>query len=225
MTVRNHPKNLVAAGLALGATGVASVLLWHPWPTRDRFGYGDIAPIRDAMWQAIVIDAIAFAVVGFTFSVVVCCLARSRGAVWAVVGAAVTTLGGIALAMGEFGFAALTWYATDTDAISAEAGSQLLDFTVDHPEHGMVIQMAGFGLFVLGSILLLVALLRARTVPMWLPIASLVLLAAQFAPVPSRVLDFVQIALMAVLVILAWLFVRTDTDRSTSHRPTISAQV
>ena len=61
---------LVASALALGAIGVASVLLWHPWPTRDRFGYGDIAPIRDAMWQAIVIDAIAFCVMAFLFYVI-----------------------------------------------------------------------------------------------------------------------------------------------------------
>lgn len=200
---------LVASALALGAIGVASVLLWHPWPTRDRFGYGDIAPIRDAMWQAIVIDAFAFCVMALALSIVVCGFARSRGAILASVGAVITTLGGIAFAMGEFGFAAVSWYATESDAVSVAEGTQLLAYSVDHPEHGMVVQMAGFLLFTLGSIMLLIALIRARTVPLWLPIAFLVLVVAQFAPVPSRILDFVQVALMALLVVLAWMFHRT----------------
>jgi hypothetical protein len=69
--------------------------------------------------------------------------------------------------------------------------------------------MAGFLLFTIGSILLLIALIRARTVPLWLPIAFLALVVAQFAPVPSRILDFVQVALTALLVVLAWMFGRT----------------
>ena len=200
---------LVASGLALGAIGVASVLLWHPWPTRDRFGYGDIAPIRDAMWQAIVIDAIAFCVMALTLSIVVCGLARTRGAVLATIGAVITTLGGIAFAMGEFGFVAVAWYATEPDAVSVAEGTELLAYSVDHPEHGMVVQMAGFLLFTVGSLLLVIALIRARSVPLWLPIAFIVLVVAQFAPVPSRILDFVQVALMALIVALAWMFHRS----------------
>lgn len=141
----------------------------------------------------------------------------------ATIGAAATTLGGITFAMGAFGFAAVSWYATDTAAISVPAGTKLLDYTVDHPEHGMVVQMAGFLLFTLGSILLLVALIRARTVPLWLPIASLVLIAAQFAPVPSRVLDFIQVGLMILLVVLASVFVRTDSGQSS--RSSVSSRV
>lgn len=210
--VRTHPRTLVAIGLAVGAAAVASVLLWHPWETRDRFGYADLAPIRDAMWQAIVVDATGFAVVAVTLSIAVCALARARGAVWATVGAAVTTLGGIVYAMGAFGFAAIIWYATETDAVSVADGTRLLDHAVDHPEHGMVLQMAGFLFFTIGSLVLSVALIRSRAVPRWLPIAFIVLVAAQFTPVPSRVLDFVQVGLMALLVLLAWLFHREASN-------------
>lgn len=204
---------LVASALAVSATAVASVLLWHPWPIRDRFGYGDIAPIRDGMWTGIVIDALAFAVLGVALSLAVCMLARSRGAVWATVGAVVTSLGGIAFAMGAFGFASLAWYATNTTAIPVENGTEFLKYAVDNPQHGMVLQMAGFLLFTLGSIALFIALIRARTVPVWLPIAFFVLVVAQFAPVPSRVLDFIQVALMALLVVLAWMFHREMSTR------------
>src|SRR5687768_7810415 len=175
-TVRSGSRTtLVAAALAVSAAAVASVLLWHPWPVRDRFGYGDIAPIRDGMWTGIVIDALAFVVLGVALSLVVCMLARSRGAAWATVGAVVTSLGGIAFAMGAFGFASLSWYATDTTAIPVESGTELLKYAVDNPQHGMVLQMAGFLLFTVGSILLAVALIRSRSVPVWLPIAFLVL--------------------------------------------------
>jgi hypothetical protein len=68
------------------------------------------------MWGAIVVDVVAFAVVGITLSIVVCMLARS----------------------------AISWYSTETDAVSVADGTKLLDYTVDHPEHGMVVQMAGF---------------------------------------------------------------------------------
>ena len=208
-TVPSGPRTtLVASALAVSAAAVASVLLWHPWPTRDQFGYGDIAPVRDGMWTGIVIDATAFAVLGVALSLVVCMLARSRGAVWATVGAVVTSLGGIAFAMGAFGFASLAWYATDTTAIPVEAGAEFLKYAVDNPQHGMVLQMAGFLLFTLGSIALFIALIRARTVPLWLPITFFVLVVAQFTPVPSRVLDFIQVALMALLVVLAWMFHR-----------------
>jgi hypothetical protein len=204
---------LVASGLALSAAAVAAVLIWHPWPARDQFDYGDIAPIHDAMWGAIVVDAVAFAVVGLTLSIVVCGLVRSRGAVWASIGAVLATLGGIALAMGEFGFAAISWYSTEPDAVSVAEGTKLLDYTVDHPEHGMVVQMAGFLLFTVGTILLLVALIRSRSVPLWLPIASLVLIVAQFTPVPGRALDVVQAVLMALFVALAWMFLRATSVR------------
>jgi hypothetical protein len=165
------------------------------------------------MWTGIVIDAFAFAVLGVALSLVVCMLARSRGAAWATVGAVVTSLGGIAFAMGAFGFASLAWYATDTTAIPVESGTEFLKYAVDNPQHGMVLQMAGFLLFTVGSILLVVALIRSRSVPVWLPIAFLVLVVAQFTPVPSRVLDFVQVALMALLVVLAWMFHRETSVR------------
>ena len=223
MTARHPATTLVAAGLALGAAAVALVLLWHPWETRDQFGYTDVEPIRDAMWRTILVDGVAYALVGITLGIVVCGFARSRGAIWATVGAALTTLGGIAFAMGEYAFVSLSWYATEPDALSTAQGSKLLDHVVDHPEHGIVVQMAGFAAITLGTLALMVALLRARAVPTWLPVAVIVLLVAQFTPIPSRALDFVQVAQMLLFVGLAWMFVRTDAAHR-SHRSAAAAR-
>ena len=147
---------------------------------------------------------------------------------WATIGAAITTLGGIAFAMGEFAFAALSWYSTDTSAISEPAGTKLLSHTIDHTGHGTVVQVVGFLAFSVGTVLLLVALIRARTVPLWLPITFFALIVAEFAPLPLRLHDFVQVGLLALLVVLAWMYVRrtipadrglTPLTSGTSGRP------
>jgi hypothetical protein len=197
-------RTIIASALAVAATAEVVVLLAHPWEERNEFGYTQLAPIRDATWWTLVADAVALAVVGLSLSLVVCRLARSRGAVLANVGAVAATLGGILFAMGGFAFAALTWYATDTAALSPESGTTLLTHVVDNPTHVLGPQMAGFLLFTVGSVLLSVALLRARSVPRWIPAGVLLLTVGTFLPVPSRVLDLVQAALMAVLIVLAW---------------------
>jgi len=200
---------IIGLTLALGAAVVATVLLIRPWQVRNQFEYDDISPVRDAMWTGIVVDTVSFAVVGFTLGLVVCGLARTRGAAWANVGAVLTALGGVTFAMGAFGFAALAWYATDTAALTAADGARLLEYVVDNRLHVMVMQMAGFMIYTLGSLVLAVALLRARTITRWLPIALIVVTLAQFTPVPQRGLDLIQVAVMAVLIGIAGAYLRT----------------
>ena len=208
---------IIAAGLAVAAAAEAAVLVFHPWEERDEFGYSQVAGIRDALWTTLLVDAIAFALIGLTLSVIVTTLAPSRGAAWAKAGGVAATLGGITYAMGAFGFAALTWYATETSALPVEDGTALLEYAVDHPAHVLGPQMAGFLMFTIGTVLLSVALLRSRTVPRWLPTGLLVLTAATFLPVPSRVLDGIQVAFMTLLVVLAWRHQTGEPRRRESH--------
>lgn len=200
---------IVAAALALGAGAVAAMLLWRPWGERNAFGYGDVAPIRDNLWVGTLIDGFGFAVAAIALSLAVCLLVRDRGSSWANTGAVLGVLGGVAFAMGSFAHAALTWYAT-SDAISPAAGKVLLDYAEDHGVHVMLPAMAGFLTVAIAMLVLATALLRSRAVPRWLPISLIVLTLAQFGPIPGRALDFVQVALMGVLVALAaTLFGRT----------------
>ena len=199
---------IIAAALALGAGTVAAMLVWNPWPARDQLSYGAVAPVRDNTWLGMTLDGLGLAVASVALSLIVCLLARQRGAVWATVGSILTSIGGLLFAMGAFAFAAFSWYATHTDAISTSAGTELMNFAADNPAHIMGLQMAGFLLFTIGIVMLSVALLRAGTVPRPVPVALLVLTVLQFAPVPGRVLDLIQVALMAVLIALAALLVR-----------------
>ena len=195
---------IIAVALGLAAAAEAAVLLWNPWPARDDLSYDAVAPVRDDTWLGITIDALGFGTMAVMLGLAVCVLVRARGSRWANAGAVLASLGGVLYAMGAFAFAAFSWYATETEAISAKTGTALMEHAEDNPEHILLPQMAGFLLFTVGSVLLSVALLRARSVPLWIPAGVLLLTVGTFLPVPSRALDLVQAALMAVLIVLAW---------------------
>ena len=203
--------NIVASALALGAITVAGMLAWRPWGDRNAFGYDDIEPLRDNAWIGTLADGFAFAVTAIALSLVTCHLVRARGSRWATTGAVITSLAGIAFAMGSLAHGAVAWFAT-SDVISVEAGTALLNHLEDNPLRVMAAVMAGFLGYTIGSLLLSVALLRGHAVPRWLPVTFIVLTLAQFAPVPSRALDFIQIALMAALVCLAGMVLARRTD-------------
>jgi hypothetical protein len=191
----------VGAALIGAAAVVALVLLFRPWPVRNSFLYEELAPVRDAIWSAILVDALAFALVGLTLSLGVCLLAQGRGARLALLGAIVTSVGGLLFAIGAFAFAAFTWYATDPTALPLAEGRRFLEYAVANPEHLMLPQMLGFLLYTLGSLILAAALIRSRAIPRWLPIALVVATVAQFG-VTDRALDFVQIGAMGVLIVV-----------------------
>ena len=193
---------IVGATLAVAAVVVGVVLLFRPWPARNSFLYADLAPVRDGIWAAIFIDALAFAGIAISLSLAVGMLVRTRGAALANVGAIVTILGGILFAIGAFAFAAFTWYATDPTALSPESGARLLEYAVANPEHVMIPQMLGFLLYTLGTLILAGALLRSKAVPRWLPILIIAGTVAQFV-LEQRALDLAQVALMGVLILLA----------------------
>jgi hypothetical protein len=201
-------RTIIPAGiLALGAVVVATVLLFRPWPVRNSFLYNELAPVRDGIWTSILVDSLAFAAVAIGLSLVVAQMTPTRGTWLANIGAVVATVGGVLFAMGAFAFAMFTWYVTDTAALSIADGTRVLEYAVANPEHGMLLQMGGFLLYTLGTLILAGALLRAGSIPRWLPIAIIALTVAQFAT-HDRVLDFVQIAAMTLLVILAALALR-----------------
>jgi hypothetical protein len=197
---------VVAAALALAALTIAGLLLTTPWGDRydssadEVLDYDGLAAVRDGAWAGMLADGFAFAVLGLSLGIVVCQLARSRGRVAALVGAVLSTAGGILFAMGGLAFATLTWFAS---GIAEESGRSLVDYANDHPGHLLGAAMAGFFLYTLGGLVLALALFRARAVPVAGVVAYVVLAAAQFAPLPGRALDFLQIGTMALILALA----------------------
>ena len=202
---------IVSSLLALGAITSAILVLWQPWGERDHLGYADLAPHRDAAWLGALADGLAIAAIGVALGIAVCRLAPSRGAIWANVGAVMTGIGGVAFCAGMVSFGAFAWYATNTDAIPVDTGTNLMTYAVDNPGHLLGIQMAGFLLTTLGSLVLMVALWRARSVPRWLPIAYLVLTVGVFAT-DGVVLNVVQAIQMLTLVVVAFFAYRSTPE-------------
>ncbi|MBF4769112.1 hypothetical protein ISU10_15195 [Nocardioides agariphilus] len=196
---------VVAGALAASALTSALLLISTPWGDRynssadEVLDYERLAPVRDGAWGGMLADGIAFAVLGVTLSLVVCHLVRGRGRVSALVGSAITTVGGICFAMGGFAFASITWFAS---GISEGAGRELVDYANDNVPHLLGATMAGFASFTLGSLVVVAALFRARAVPSTALAAYVVLVLAQFAPLPGRAIDFVQIAMMVLVLAL-----------------------
>jgi hypothetical protein len=75
------------------------------------------------------------------------------------------------------------------------------------PGHLMAVQMAGFLLFTLGSLILMAALWRARSVPRWLPVTFLALTVGLFA-LSGVALNVVEAAQFLILPVIAFYLVR-----------------
>ncbi len=67
----------------------------------------------------------------------------------------------------------------------------------------MGIDMAGFVLTTLGSLVLAAALIRARAVPVPAVVAYLLLTIMQFVGLQGRVIDFLQIVMMMLVLAFA----------------------
>jgi hypothetical protein len=194
---------IVSVILAAGAVAIAAMVLWQPWGERDHLSYADLEPNRDAMWLGTLIDGLAFAAVGVALGIAVCRLVpAARGAALATIGAVLAACGGVAFCAGMVAFGSLAWYVTDPGAVPPDTGTALMTYVVDNPGHVMGAQMAGFLLYTLGSVLLMVALWRARAVARWLPIAYLVLTVGLFA-VDGVALNVVQAVQTLLLVPVA----------------------
>jgi hypothetical protein len=193
---------IVSTVLALGAVTVAVIVLWQPWGERDALSYDDLAPHRDGAWLGSLVDGLAIAAIGVTLAIAVCRLAPKRGAALATIGGVLTGIGGIAFSVGMFAFGSLAWYATSPEAVQPEAGEALMAYVNDNPGHVLLPQMIGFLLFTVGSLLLMGALWRSRSVPRWLPVAYLVLTVGLFV-LGGVVMNVVQAAQTLLLVPVA----------------------
>lgn len=197
---------VAAVALAASAATVAALLAAPPWGDRldsssdELLRYKDLIAVRGAASVGMLVDGFAYAVIAITLSLGVLHLVRSRGGVAALIGTVLTTAGGILFALGAGGFATFAWFAT-APGLSAGAGPSLIDYANAHVGHLIGADMAGFLSFTLGTLLLSAALVRARAVPVVAVILFIVVTLAQFAmPTGTDLLDYLQIAQMAILV-------------------------
>jgi hypothetical protein len=201
-TVRTR---VAAAALAASAATVSVLLATTPWGDRldsssdEVLSYDKLLDVREAAWSSMLLDSFAFAVIGLTLGLGVLHLVRSKGRVAALVGAVLTTAGGILFAMGGAAFATVVWFIS-ADGLPDGAGPALVDYANDNVGHLMGVDMAGFLLTTVGSLVLAAALIRARAVPVPAVVVYILLTVVQFVGLPGRAMDFLQIAMMLLLI-------------------------
>jgi hypothetical protein len=202
------PARIRTAAVALAASSltVAGLLATKPWGDRldssqdDFLDYDKLLEVRDAAWAAMLVDGFAYAVVALTLGLGVLHLARDRGRGAALAGAVLATAGGILFAIGAGAFATFAWVATEP-GLPRGAGRTLVAYANDHVGHVIGADMAGFVTFTLGTLVLSVALVRSRPVPVPAVGVFVALTLAQFVmPAGHDVLNYLQIAMMLMLV-------------------------
>ena len=202
------PIRVAATALGASAATVCVLLATTPWGDRidssaeEVLNYDDLVRVHDAAWPSMLIDGFAYAVIGITVGLGVLHLARGRGRLAALVGAVMTAAGGILFAMGAAGFATIIWFA-GSDGILSDTGQSLVDLANNNRSHMMGPEMVGFLLTMVGSLVLAAVLIRARAVPRYAVVVYILLTLAQFSGIPGRAMDFLQIAMMLVLMALA----------------------
>jgi hypothetical protein len=211
---------VAAVALAAAAATVAVLLTTSPWGERldssaeEIVRYQDLLAVRGGASTGMLVDGFAYAVIAISLSLGVLHLVSRRGGVAALIGAVLTTAGGILFAIGAGGFATFAWFAT-APRLSAGAGPSLVAYANDHPGHLLGADMAGFLTYTVGSLIMCAALIRARAVAWVAVVAFVVVTLAQFAmPAGTDLLSYLQITQMAMLVGFAVVIWRRAGHRS-----------
>src|SRR5262245_53747165 len=147
--------------------------------------YAEIAPVREYVWAFFAVAAVQLIVGACAAALAGWILAPDRGARWATVGGGVIWLGAAIYGVGVAGWAAIYYYGTDPAVLDPATATRLLDHANDDAARMLAVPFGGALLIAVGSLLLAVALWRARTVPRWLPIAGAVSVLATIVIPPS----------------------------------------
>lgn len=166
----------VLAGVILvGELVKLGFIVWHqPYEKGSSMPYDDFVAIRDSWWAVHVVGAAALATAVIAVTVACSVLARARGAGFATAGAALTAVGAPLLAIGIGGEGIAASLAATPDVVPAATGAKLLDYALVDAGEIFLPLLIGLALYVVGTILAGVGLLRARVVPRWVPIALII---------------------------------------------------
>jgi hypothetical protein len=131
--------------------------------------YASIASHRGYLWAFFVVAGVQLIVGACAAALAAWLLAPGRGARWATVGGSLVWLGAAIYAVGVGGWAAVYFYGTDPAALDPATAGRLIDHVNDDTARMFAVPIGGALLVALGSLLIAVALWRARTVPRWVP--------------------------------------------------------
>ena len=210
-TVTTRRIAVLATVLALTSLVAIPGSLLYPEPaTGDAYTLSDLRPIRDFWWAWNTILSIngvlnipALAVAGVL-------LAPRRGGQWALVGAVMMWFGTALYAVGISGMATAFYVATDPVLDDAVSTGLLAGLNSDPQTYAAAI--AGSVLVTLGTTTQAVGLLRARTIPRWVPWMSLAIWLSYVVPTNAGVIGLVvEVPITLAALAIAWFLVRSQS--------------
>ncbi len=200
---------LMAVLLAITALGAAVGGIF--WPVAadggDTYSYADIADRRDLWWGLLAFLAVNGIVNVMLQAVAVLVLVRERGSRWATVGAALMWVGIATQAVGVAGWQSAYFYATDP-GVDPAAGRAVVEAANADQAHLFPLLIAGALLVMIGTVLQVVALFRAKAVPVWVPIAALFAIITFLVPAEGLVGLVTSIPMAAAAFGLGYFAVR-----------------
>jgi hypothetical protein len=148
-------------------------LLWQgPEETNGLYTFAEISPDRDLWWGLVTAVGVLLAISVPIQALLTMLLATGRGSSWTTVGGVLMWVGAGLQAAGLGGWAAAYYFATDA-AVGSAAGTAVIEAANADEAHLLGLVLAGMALVVLGTIAQSVGLFRARSVPVWVPVALL----------------------------------------------------
>jgi Domain of unknown function (DUF4386) len=130
--------------------------------------YAALASNRGYVWGFFTVAGVQLVIGATAAALAAMLLARNR---WGTVGGSVVWLGAALYGVGIGGWAAAYYFGTDP-ALAPRTGTALIDRINDDTAHVLAVPISGALLVGLGTLVLAVALWRARTVPRWVPIVG-----------------------------------------------------
>jgi Domain of unknown function (DUF4386) len=128
--------------------------------------------VRGYVWAFFFVAGVQLIVGACAAALAAWLLAPTRGARWANVGASLVWLGAAIYGVGVGGWASLYYFGTDAAVLNPTTPARLIDHVNDDTARMLAVPIGGALLVALGSMLLAVALWRARTVPRWVPVVA-----------------------------------------------------
>jgi hypothetical protein len=163
----------VILATSLSAFALAFVSFVKPIGDGDSMpDYAAIAPHRAYVWTFFAVAGVQLIVGACAAALAAWLLVPDRGARWATVGGGLVWLGAALYGVGIGGWAAVYYFATDHATLGSATAARLVDHVNDDSAHMLSVPIGGAVLIAVGSLLLAVALWRARTVPRWVPIVG-----------------------------------------------------
>lgn len=174
---------ILAVALSLTALAAIAVgLLWlEPADGGETYAYADIAGDRDQWWTVLNLGAVNAILNVALLAVATLVLVRGRGSTWATWGAVMMWIGVALQGVGVAGWASAYFYATDPD-VASSAGKAVVEAANNDQGHLFALMIPGALLVVLGTVLQVVGLFRARVVPAWVAVGVLFSVITFFVP-------------------------------------------